>query len=63
MDNEINSETRVRMNASQNAKGLWQLDITTESPSVEKSRELFASALNALCVEIEKMSGVIVKAN
>lgn len=59
---EIKSETRVRMNASQNAKGLWQMEVTTEAPTVEKARELMGAALAALCEEIQMQSGVVVKA-
>jgi hypothetical protein len=49
----IASETRVRMNASQTAKGAVQLDISTEAPTVEKARELFGQAIDALMAEIK----------
>jgi hypothetical protein len=49
----IASETRVRLNASQTAKGAVQLDVTTEAPTVEKARELFGQAIDALVKEVE----------
>jgi hypothetical protein len=36
----VAQETRVRMNASQTAKGTIQLEVTAEAPTVEKAREL-----------------------
>lgn len=60
MENEVKSETRVRMNATMDAKGLWKPDITAESPSVETSRKLFAETLIAIKEEIEKFGGKLV---
>lgn len=50
---ELQSETRVRLNASQTAKGAITLDITAEAPTVEKARELFGQAIDALTKEVE----------
>lgn len=50
---ELQSETRVRLNASQTAKGAITLDITAEAPTVEKARELFGQAIDALMKEVE----------
>jgi hypothetical protein len=50
----IASETRVRLNASQTAKGLIQLDVSCEAPTVEKARELFGQAIDALTEEVKQ---------
>lgn len=50
----MNEETRVRMNASQTAKGAIQLEVTAEAPTVEKARELMGAALDALTDEVKK---------
>jgi hypothetical protein len=55
----IASETRVRLNASQTAKGAVQLDVTTEAPTVEKARELFGQAVDVLMAEI-KLRGLLI---
>ena len=57
---ELNEETRVRMNASQTAKGYIQLDVTAEAPTVEKARELMGQALDALAEEVAKRGLVAV---
>lgn len=38
-------QERVRMNLSQSAKGSFQIDVTVESGSVERSRELLEEAV------------------
>lgn len=50
---DLQLETRVRLNASQTAKGAIQLDITTEASTVEQARELFGQAIDALTKEVE----------
>jgi len=45
-------ETRVRMNTKQLASGDMQLDVTAESSTVEKSKELIGQALMALVEEV-----------
>lgn len=37
--------TRVRINLSQTAKGLGQLDITAEAPTVEEAKALLSNAI------------------
>lgn len=37
--------TRVRINLSQSAKGLGQLDITAEAPTVEEAKALLSKAI------------------
>jgi G:T/U-mismatch repair DNA glycosylase len=49
----IASETVVRMNASQTAKGLIQLDVSATAPTIEKARELLGQAIDALVKEVE----------
>lgn len=51
---DLNEETRVRMNASQNAKGFIQLEVTAEAPTVARARELMGSAIDALTEEVMK---------
>jgi hypothetical protein len=51
---ELQSETRVRLNASQTAKGAIQLDVTAEAPTVEKARELLGQAIDALVQEVKQ---------
>ena len=38
---------RVRMNLSENAKGLYQIEVTVESNSVERSQEMLLQAVRA----------------
>lgn len=38
-------QERVRMNLSQSAKGSFQIDVTVESGSVERSKELLEEAV------------------
>ena len=40
--------TRVRMNFTTTAKGLAQLDITAEAPTVEETSKLMSEAVPAL---------------
>lgn len=49
----VAQETRVRMNASQTAKGAIQLEVTAEAPTVEKARDLLGQAIDALTKEVE----------
>lgn len=53
MANGIGSETRVRMNASQTAKGGIQLDVTAEAPTVEEAGALLGAALDRLVQEVK----------
>ena len=39
------TQERVRMNLSQSAKGSFQIDVTVESDSVERSKELLEEAV------------------
>ena len=51
---EATSESRVRMNISQNAKGAVQFDITAEFPTVEESKKALSDAIDgvrAICAE------------
>jgi hypothetical protein len=50
----VAQETRVRMNASQTAKGAITLDVTAEAPTVEKARELLGQAIDALVQEVKQ---------
>ncbi len=50
----VAQETRVRMNASQTAKGAITLDVTAEAPTVEKARELLGQAIDALTEEVKR---------
>lgn len=43
---EAKSESRVRMNLSQNAKGLVQFEITAEFPSATEAADELALAIN-----------------
>jgi hypothetical protein len=61
MPDEIRSETRVRMNASQSAKGTVQLEVTAEAPTVEIARELMGKALDALAAEVSARGFAITK--
>lgn len=38
--------TRVRINLAQTAKGLGQLDITSEAPTVEEAKNLLSNAID-----------------
>lgn len=42
------SESRVRMNVSQNAKGLVQFDLTAEFPTPEESKRALAEAIDGV---------------
>jgi hypothetical protein len=46
MEQTEKSETRVRMNLSQNAKGLVQFDITAEYPTPEEASEALGKAVD-----------------
>lgn len=50
----LGQETRVRMNASQSAKGFIQLDVSAEAPTVEKASELLGQAIDALVKEVKQ---------
>ncbi len=41
-------ETRVRLGIKQNAKGLIQMDITTEAPTVDEAGDLLSAAIDRL---------------
>jgi hypothetical protein len=45
---ELKEETRVRFAVKQTGKGLIQIDVTTESPTVEKTVELMGGAIDEL---------------
>lgn len=51
MDGEVKccehvlTQERVRMNLSQSAKGSFQIDVTVESDTVERSKELLEEAV------------------
>lgn len=47
MEEESTLQKRVRINLSQTAKGLVQLDITTESESVEESKKILSEAIDS----------------
>lgn len=58
MDNpvilEAKSETRVRMNLSQSAKGFFQLEITAEYPTADEAARALGDAIDkarAVCAE------------
>lgn len=44
----MEQETRVRMNFKQTSKGLCQMDVTTETPSVPESATLMSDAIDSL---------------
>ena len=47
--NEVTlDQQRVRMNFSTNAKGMAQMDITCEFPTVEQSKHAMSEAIKAL---------------
>ncbi len=46
--NETIPTTRVRMNFATTAKGLAQLDVTTEAPSVEEAGSMMDKAIDSL---------------
>lgn len=48
MEETTVSATRVRMNFTQTAKGLAQLDCTTEAPTVEEASKMMSEAVEAL---------------
>ena len=58
----MTEETRVRMGAKQTAKGMIQLDLTAEAPTVEKARELLSGAIDALTETLEQKGLQIVQA-
>lgn len=45
---ETLEQQRVRMNFSTNAKGLAQMDITVEFPTVDESKDAMDKAIKAL---------------
>ena len=47
---EINDEQigRVRMNLSQNSKGMFQMECSVESETVEKSKDMLKEAITAM---------------
>jgi hypothetical protein len=47
MEEVSTSQKRVRINLSQTSKGLVQLDITTESESVEESKKILSEAIDS----------------
>lgn len=47
MEEVSTSQKRVRINLSQTAKGLVQLDITAESESVEESKKILSEAIDS----------------
>lgn len=47
-ENVNTSTTRVRMNFTQTAKGLGQLDITAEAPTVEEAKKMMADAIDEM---------------
>lgn len=46
--------TRVRGNFSQSAKGVAQLDITSEAPTVEEMKSLLGEATDAVISVLEE---------
>ena len=48
MCTENSNETRVRMNLAANAKGMYQMDVTVESSTVEESKVKLAEAIDAV---------------
>lgn len=48
MSTENSNETRVRMNLAANAKGMYQMDVTVESSSVEESKAKLVEAIDAV---------------
>lgn len=56
-ENEIqqaNSETRVRVNIGQTAKGAVQINISTETPTVDQSIELMKDAVIKLIAMVKE---------
>lgn len=47
MEEVSTSQKRVRINLSQTAKGLVQLDITAEAESVEESKKILSEAIDS----------------
>lgn len=47
MEEVSTSQKRVRINLSQAAKGLVQLDIAAESESVEESKKILSEAIDS----------------
>ncbi|KKM52076.1 hypothetical protein LCGC14_1555150 [marine sediment metagenome] len=47
-------ETRVRLGVKQNAKGLIQMDITTEAPTVDEAGDLLSGAIDRLKKEAKE---------
>lgn len=52
METTTTTVPRVRMNASQTAKGLFQVEATGEAATVEEARNLFARGLAAVKEEV-----------
>ena len=61
-EKRMTEETRVRMGAKQTAKGLLQLDLTAEAPTVEKAEELLGQALDSLVKTVKEKGFELVKA-
>jgi len=49
---DVNEETRVRLGAKQTAKGVIQLDITAEAPTVDEAGNLLGKAIIRLIKEV-----------
>lgn len=46
--NEVVPTTRVRMNFTQTAKGLGQMDVTAEAPTVAEASGMMSEAIDSL---------------
>lgn len=57
MEEVSTSQKRVRINLSQTAKGLVQLEITAESESVEETKAALSAAIDA-AREVIKAKGL-----
>ena len=47
MNGETATTTRVRINVSQSAKGIAQIDVTGEAPTVDEARVLVREGMRA----------------
>ena len=47
MPEQNEATTRVRINVSQSSKGIAQIDVTGEAPTVEQARDLVARGIAA----------------
>ena len=50
----MSTETRVRMNFKQGAKGSVQLDLTAEAPTVDEAGELLDQGITKLVETVRK---------